>query len=86
MQDSDAWRIHVGWADLDPVAVAAIVVLTALICISTRESGRFNTTLVLIKLTGVLFVIIVGVLRSPPLHCAFRHALSTCSAHHARRK
>ena len=59
-QDSDAWRIHVGWADLDPVAVGAIIVLTVLICMSTKESGRFNTVLVVTKLTGVVFVIVAG--------------------------
>ena len=59
-QDSDAWRIHVGWADLDPVAVGAIIVLTILICLSTKESGRFNTVLVVTKLLGVVFVIVAG--------------------------
>jgi amino acid transporter len=50
----------VGWADLDPIAVAIIVILTILICLSTKESSRTNLVLVITKLCGVVFVIIAG--------------------------
>lgn len=60
MQDSNAFRIHVGWADLDPIAVGIIVILTVLICLSTKESSRTNLVLVITKLLGVVFVIIAG--------------------------
>ena len=59
-QDSSAFRIDVGWAQLDPIAVGIIILVTILICISTKESSRVNLVLVCTKLTGVLFVIIVG--------------------------
>ncbi len=60
LQDSSAFRINVGWADLDPIAVAIIVILTILICLSTKESSRTNLVLVITKLCGVVFVIIAG--------------------------
>jgi amino acid transporter len=60
LQESDAFRIHVGWADLDPIAVGIIVILTTLICLSTKESSRTNLVLVITKLLGVLFVIVAG--------------------------
>ncbi len=59
-QESGAFRIDVGWAQLDPIAVGIIIILTVLICISTKESSRVNLVLVITKLVGVLFVIIVG--------------------------
>lgn len=62
MQGSGDFRIDVGWAQLDPVAVAIIIVVTVLICVSTKESSRVNLVLVCTKLVGVLFVIIVGAL------------------------
>lgn len=37
-----------------------IIILTVLICVSTKESSRVNLILVITKLVGVLFVIIVG--------------------------
>ncbi len=62
MQESSAFRIDVGWAQLDPIAVGIIIIMTVLICLSTKESSRFNLVLVCTKLVGVLFVIVVGAL------------------------
>jgi len=69
LQDSSAFRIDVGWAQLDPIAVGIIIILTVLICVSTKESSRVNLILVITKLVGVLFVIIVGEHPPPPMRC-----------------
>ena len=63
-QDSDFFRFPAGTVMLDPMAVAAIIIFTTLICISTKESSRVNLVLTLTKLVGVLFVIIAGVTRA----------------------
>ena len=42
------------------MAVAIIIIMTVLICLSTRESSRLNLVLTCTKLVGVLFVIIAG--------------------------
>ncbi|CAL8471821.1 g11363 [Coccomyxa elongata] len=65
-QDSSAFRIDVGWAQLDPIAVGIIIIMTVLICLSTKESSRFNLVLVCTKLVGVLFVIVVGFTKATP--------------------
>lgn len=51
---------------LDPMAVAAIIIFTTLICVSTKESSRVNLVLTLTKLVGVLFVIIAGFTKADP--------------------
>lgn len=42
------------------MAVAIIIIMTVLICLSTKESSRVNLVLTCTKLVGVLFVIIAG--------------------------
>ena len=70
-----------GWADLDPVAVGVIIAVTVLICLSTKESGRFNTVLVLIKLLGVVFVIVAGARqRAPEPYKTLGHQGTLCSS------
>ncbi len=66
VQESGAFRIDVGWAQLDPIAVGIIIIMTVLICLSTKESSRVNLILVITKLVGVVFVIIVGALPASP--------------------
>lgn len=60
MQDSSYFRFAQVGVELDPMAVAIIIIMTVLICLSTRESSRLNLVLTCTKLVGVLFVIIAG--------------------------
>jgi APA family basic amino acid/polyamine antiporter len=41
-------------------ALAIVLVVTAVLVVGIRESARINTTLVAVKVTAVLFVIVVG--------------------------
>lgn len=61
IQDSSFFRFPAGSVSLDPMAVAIIIIVTVLICLSTKESSRINLLLACTKLVGVLFVIITGV-------------------------
>ena len=60
VQDSSYFRFAQIGVELDPMAVAIIIIMTVLICLSTRESSRLNLVLTCTKLVGVLFVIIAG--------------------------
>jgi len=46
------------WINLP--ALAIVLVVTAVLVVGIRESARINTTLVAVKVTAVLFVIVVG--------------------------
>eukprot|EP00897_Mesotaenium_endlicherianum_P010858 jgi/Mesen1/9800/ME000007S09854 len=59
-QGSNAFRIHAGFADLDPLSVALVAALCALLCRGTKGSSRFNGVVTGLNLLVVLFVIVAG--------------------------
>ncbi|CAL5221075.1 g3200 [Coccomyxa viridis] len=65
-KDSSFFRFPAGAVSLDPMAVAIIIIMTVLICLSTKESSRVNLVLTCTKLVGVLFVIIAGFTKASP--------------------
>ncbi|XP_071708120.1 cationic amino acid transporter 6, chloroplastic-like [Rutidosis leptorrhynchoides] len=65
------WRITLsslpnGFNQLDLIAVLVIIVLTVIICYSTRESSVLNMILTALHILFILFVIIMGFWRGDP--------------------
>lgn len=58
--DLDAGRFVSTGAIIDLPAIIIAIIITIILVKGIRESARFNTTMVIIKLAVVLFVIIVG--------------------------
>src|SRR5262249_11061837 len=58
--DSSVGRLVATGAFINLPALAIVVLITTVLVIGIRESARFNTTLVVIKLSAVLFVVAVG--------------------------
>jgi basic amino acid/polyamine antiporter, APA family len=58
--DSSVGRLVPTGAFINLPALAIVVLITTVLIVGIRESARFNTTLVVIKLAAVLFVIAVG--------------------------
>nr|GEW57880.1 cationic amino acid transporter 6, chloroplastic-like [Tanacetum cinerariifolium] len=59
------WRITIsslpkGFNEIDLIAVLVIIILTVIICYSTRESSLLNMTLTALHILFILFVIIMG--------------------------
>ncbi|KAA8539106.1 hypothetical protein F0562_025798 [Nyssa sinensis] len=59
------WRITIsalpkGFNEIDIVAVAVVLVLTLIICYSTRESSVLNILLTAVHILFIIFVIVVG--------------------------
>jgi APA family basic amino acid/polyamine antiporter len=58
--DSSVGRLVATGAFINLPALAIVALVTTVLIVGIRESARFNTTLVVIKLSAVLFVIAVG--------------------------
>ncbi|CAK9150764.1 unnamed protein product [Ilex paraguariensis] len=59
------WRITIpvlpkGFNEIDIVAVAVVLVLTVIICYSTRESSLLNMVLTVLHILFIVFVIVIG--------------------------
>ncbi|KAF7852144.1 hypothetical protein BT93_L0536 [Corymbia citriodora subsp. variegata] len=59
------WRFTVpglpkGFNEIDLVAVALVLILTLIICYSTRESSKVNMTLTALHILFIAFVILIG--------------------------
>lgn len=59
---------HVGSLTINWAAMLLITCLTTLLCVGIKESSRFNSVMVLIKLAVVLFVIFAGIPWVKPAH------------------
>ncbi|XP_076890974.1 cationic amino acid transporter 6, chloroplastic-like [Bidens hawaiensis] len=62
------WRITIasmpkGFNEIDFVAVVVIIILTLIICYSTRESSVLNMTLTGLHILFIMFVVIMGFMR-----------------------
>lgn len=62
---SAKWRFTVsglpkGFNEIDPLAVAVILIITLIICYSTRESSVVNMALTVLHIVFILFVIVIG--------------------------
>lgn len=62
------WRIAIsslpeGFNEIDLVAVTVVLILTIIICYSTRESSVVNMVLTAIHILFILFVIFIGFLK-----------------------
>ncbi|XP_042016921.1 cationic amino acid transporter 7, chloroplastic-like isoform X2 [Salvia splendens] len=49
-----------GYNEMDPIAVAIVLLLTFIICYSTRESSWLNMVLTVLHILFIVFVIVVG--------------------------
>lgn len=59
-QDSGKFLIHTPHYDLDFIAVGIILLLSVLLCWSTKESSSFNLAVTAVHLTIMIFIIIAG--------------------------
>eukprot|EP00850_Spirogloea_muscicola_P007821 SM000040S14833 [mRNA] locus=s40:675307:678377:- [translate_table: standard] len=59
-QHSDAFRIHTSLAELDPIAVALVAVLSVMLCYGTKDSSWFNMVVTALNLLVVFFIIVAG--------------------------
>ncbi|KAK6929048.1 Amino acid/polyamine transporter I [Dillenia turbinata] len=62
---TEKWRLTIsflpkGFNEIDLVAVLVVIILTLIICYSTRESSVLNMALTAIHILFIMFVIIVG--------------------------
>uniref|UniRef100_A0A7N0TMY4 Cationic amino acid transporter C-terminal domain-containing protein n=1 Tax=Kalanchoe fedtschenkoi TaxID=63787 RepID=A0A7N0TMY4_KALFE len=59
------WRITIsslpnGFNEIDFLAVAVILIITVIICLSTRESSTVNMALTILHIAFIAFVIVIG--------------------------
>lgn len=62
------WRFVVtglpkGFNEIDPVAVLVVLVITVIICCSTRESSKVNMIMTAFHIAFIIFVIVMGFLK-----------------------
>ncbi|KAK9284007.1 hypothetical protein L1049_012266 [Liquidambar formosana] len=64
-ESTDKWRITIhglpkGFNEIDIVAVTVVLIITVIICYSTRESSMVNMVLTAVHILFIAFVILVG--------------------------
>jgi APA family basic amino acid/polyamine antiporter len=67
--------IDVAHSQIDVLAIAIVLVLTALLAVGIRESARFNSTLVLLQVAAIVVfsVALAGAVHPSNFHPAFPH-------------
>jgi APA family basic amino acid/polyamine antiporter len=59
-QSETSFRVHTPDYELDFIAVAMILLLSALLCWGTKESSSFNVAVTAVHIAIMLFIIIAG--------------------------